>query len=76
VTLKTGSNIIVLGSDSGWAPYIDKIAFSLKNDNAVRIPNVSRQMEKWYSLGGVSIQEPYQSGIYIHGNQKTIYRTR
>ena len=76
VTLKTGSNIIVLGSDSGWAPYIDKIAFSLKNDNAVRLPNVSRQMEKWYSLGGVSIQEPYQSGIYIHGNQKTIYRTR
>ena len=76
VTLNQGSNVLVLGSDSGWAPYIDKIALSLMDDNAVKPLSVKSQDQAWYSLGGMSIIAPSQTGVYINRNQKYIFKSK
>jgi hypothetical protein len=76
VILNQGSNVLVLGSDSGWAPYIDKIALSLMDDNAVKPLSVKSQDQAWYSLGGMSLITPSQTGVYINRNQKYIFKSK
>jgi hypothetical protein len=75
VTLKTGSNIISLGSDSGWAPYIDKIALSLSGDDGVTTPTLHGLLDSgWHTLGGISLGAPTTSGMYICQNKKYLVR--
>ena len=78
VSLKAGTNIIALGSDSGWAPYIDKMALSLKDTDVVEMlmRHQDEQDEAWYSLGGLALHAPAQSGVWIHRNQKYIVKKR
>lgn len=74
VTLQAGTNVIVLGNDSGWAPCIDKIAFSPKEAAGIIMPAAGKRDTAWYSLGGVVLDTPRQPGVYINGNQKYLYR--
>ena len=76
VTLKTGTNLITFGGDSGWAPYIDKIALRLTDDNAVSTMLYEPRNPTWYSLGGMAVSMPTRPGVYIHGNQKKVIRQR
>jgi hypothetical protein len=78
VTLKSGTNVITLGCDSGWAPYVDKIALSFDGFDAVEtllLPQ-GQHDEAWYSLGGLALHAPMQSGVWIHRNQKYIVKKR
>ena len=76
VKLKAGTNILTLGSDSGWAPYIDKIALYPIEDDGVAMVERTPRNESWYSLGGIAIDTPTRPGIYIHGHNKNLIRTR
>ena len=70
LTLRTGTNVIVIGNDSGWAPFIDKIAFSPRTDDRVEEHRADSLEEMWVSLGGMPLLEPVQQGIYIKRNHK------
>lgn len=70
LTLRTGTNVIVIGNDSGWAPFIDKIAFSSRTDDRVEEHRADSREEAWVSLGGMPLLEPVQQGIYIKRNHK------
>ncbi len=76
VTLKAGTNVVGLGSDSGWAPYVDKLTLSPKDDDAVWTPTVGKTRDEWYTLNGMALNKPTKSGVYINQNQKIIYHTR
>jgi hypothetical protein len=74
VTLKSGTNTITLGGDSGWAPYVDKIALLPVDNDGVEAVYSRPHDEAWYSLGGMSLTAPTRPGVYIHGNQKNLVR--
>ena len=76
VTLKTGTNLITLGSDSGWAPYVDKIVLRPIDDAAVRTALRTSPDGTWYSLGGMALSMPTRPGVYIHGYKKKLVMTR
>lgn len=76
VVLKTGTNLITLGSDSGWAPYVDKIVLRPVDDTAVRTALRTSPDETWYSLGGMALSTPTRPGVYIHGYKKKLVMTR
>lgn len=73
VTLKTGINVIVLGSDSGWAPCVDKISLSPAEESAVRATLAQpSDGTSCYTLAGIAVNRPSQRGIYIKNNQKFV----
>jgi hypothetical protein len=73
VTLKTGTNVIMLGSDSGWAPCVDKISLSPAEESAVRATVVQQSDDtSCYTLAGIAINKPSQRGIYIKNNHKFV----
>ncbi len=76
VTLKSGANLISLGNDSGWAPYIDKLALVEVSDDAVSMLTLAKPFETWFSLDGMAVDTPRYPGIYINQNRKYIVKNR
>ena len=73
VTLKAGTNTIVLGNDTNWAPYIDKLMIEshAESSSAGYIPfERTDNDDSWYLLNGLNMKQPLTSGIYIHRQKK------
>ncbi len=76
VTLKTGTNLLTFGGDSGWAPWVDKISLHPIAADAVSMLTTAPRDEAWYTLEGMAINTPTLPGVYVRGNQKKLIRPR
>ena len=76
VTLKAGTNTIVLGNDMSWAPYIDKIELKPQGGSTAVSSLTAATMPEsgWYLLNGIRTERPTANGIYIHGHKKYMVR--
>lgn len=78
VSLKAGTNTITLGSDSGLAPYIDKVVLSRKGvPTAVVYQQAVRQAsagDAWYTPAGVRIASPKAPGVYVRQGRRYVVR--
>ena len=73
VTMKAGTNTIVLGNDTNWAPYVDKLMI-LPHAESSSVGNIRTEQtldnDAWYLLNGMNMKQPLTSGIYIHKQKK------
>ncbi len=77
VTLKTGTNTISLGNDSGWGPNVDKISLRpLVSPSAIhdaQTPDSRIKSDGVYTIGGTRAGHgTTQHGVYIKQNKKVI----
>ena len=70
MTLKAGTNTIVLGNDMSWAPYIDKIELKCTSTgiDGVTIDDDSSD-NTIYNLSGQKVNANYK-GIIIQNGKK------
>ena len=73
VTMKAGTNTIVLGNDTNWAPYVDKLVI-VPHVEPSSVGNIRAEQtidnDAWYLLNGMNMKQPLTSGIYIHKQKK------
>lgn len=75
VALKTGTNTITLGNDSGWAPYVDKIELRRlsPHQGIDAVPSVTLDTDRTYDLRGIPRNVPAnRCGLYIKGGKKVL----
>jgi len=71
VTMKAGTNTIVLGNDTGSAPCVDKITvLSQQAAGSVAPPTAAPSATHCYALNGMPLQAPPATGVYIKGSKK------
>ena len=76
VALKPGTNIIVLGNESERAPYVDKIALSLKDESSVQTITAAGRDLAWYTPGGISVGTHLQKGMLVGRNKKILFKAK
>ena len=71
--MKAGTNTIVLGNDTNWAPYVDKLVI-VPHVEPSSVGNIRAEQtidnDAWYLLNGMNMKQPLTSGIYIHKQKK------
>ena len=75
VTLKAGTNTLVMGNDSGLTPHVDYIELRPQEGSTAisRVPVVA-DARSLYTLSGVRLAEPVARGIYIQGHKKYVVK--
>lgn len=75
VTLKAGTNLIALGCDTGWAPYVDKLQLAFIGDDGISQRTLApAQQQAWCSIAGFRAGTPRLPGVYVSKNSKIVIR--
>ena len=75
IRLKTGTNTIMLGNDTGWAPNVDKIELRRVQDSSAISETVNSKSvnSKCYDLRGVQMTgHSSQCGVYVKNGKKIV----